>query len=271
MSVINFLPTATIPGRSILMKSASLGLSRSVLGGVGFANLSNSFETPTTTEFANPDGSGGFNSQLDSQQATNVEVGWRAGDNRQLLELAIFAIDLKDELVPFEVEAFPGRTFFANAGESERQGFELAYQKRVGNWQGSISYTFSDFDFDRFIDANGRDFSGRQLPGVPRHFGQLGLEYSTPSSWSFVLESFYSGGLFADNSNQVSVDEYWVSDFRLSRQLTYDRWQMNPFLGINNLANQRYNSNIRPNAFGGRFFEPAPDRSIYAGIQLRYR
>ena len=29
-------------------------------------------------------------------------------------------------------------------------------------------------------------------------------------------------------------------------------------------------ANIRLNAFGGRYYEPAPERNLYAGIRLRY-
>ncbi len=43
-----------------------------------------------------------------------------------------------------------------------------------------------------------------------------------------------------------------------------------PFIGINNLFDESYNSDIRINAFGGRYYEPAPDRNLYAGIELRY-
>jgi hypothetical protein len=39
---------------------------------------------------------------------------------------------------------------------------------------------------------------------------------------------------------------------------------LRPYVGINNLFNESYNSNIRINAFGGRYFEPAPERNIYA-------
>jgi iron complex outermembrane receptor protein len=48
------------------------------------------------------------------------------------------------------------------------------------------------------------------------------------------------------------------------------RWQVEPYLGINNLFDESYNSNIRINAFGGRFFEPAPVRNYYAGIVMRF-
>ena len=46
--------------------------------------------------------------------------------------------------------------------------------------------------------------------------------------------------------------------------------KISPFVGINNLFDETYSDNLRINAFGGRFFEPAPDRNIYAGVTLRF-
>ena len=41
------------------------------------------------------------------------------------------------------------------------------------------------------------------------------------------------------------------------------------FLGIENLFAARYNGSIVPNAFGGRFFEPAPGRTLRLGLGAR--
>jgi iron complex outermembrane receptor protein len=38
------------------------------------------------------------------------------------------------------------------------------------------------------------------------------------------------------------------------------------FAGINNLFNTRYFDNIRLNAFGGRYYEPAPGRNVFFGL-----
>ena len=45
---------------------------------------------------------------------------------------------------------------------------------------------------------------------------------------------------------------------------------VSPFIGVNNLFDEAYNSNLRINAFGGRYFEPGPERNVYGGIELRY-
>ena len=44
--------------------------------------------------------------------------------------------------------------------------------------------------------------------------------------------------------------------------------QLGLVLGANNIFNVDYSDNIRINAFGGRFYEAAPGREVYA--QLNY-
>jgi iron complex outermembrane receptor protein len=43
-----------------------------------------------------------------------------------------------------------------------------------------------------------------------------------------------------------------------------------PYLGVNNLFDEEFNSNIRINAYGGRYYEPAPGRNGYLGVTLNY-
>ncbi|MGB0515106.1 MAG: hypothetical protein ACPGJE_09735, partial [Wenzhouxiangellaceae bacterium] len=48
-------------------------------------------------------------------------------------------------------------------------------------------------------------------------------------------------------------------------------WIVRLSAGVHNLLDQRYNDNVRINAFGGRYFEPAPDRHWFASLGLRWR
>ncbi|MGB5580800.1 MAG: hypothetical protein WBM68_09575, partial [Woeseia sp.] len=57
---------------------------------------------------------------------------------------------------------------------------------------------------------------------------------------------------------------------RVYREFTSGRWRVRPHIGINNLFDERYNSNIRINAFGSRYYEPAPDRNVYAGVVVGF-
>lgn len=252
--------------------SPSLALNYSFGEHVIFGSYSSSFETPTTTELANPDGSGGFNQSLQPQEADNFELGLKGLRGQIYYEISLFRIDLANELVPFELPAFPGRTFFSNAGSSTRDGVEAAL-----SWQGEagfgvdLSYTWSDFGFDEFVDDSGNDFSGNRLPGLPEHFAYAGLNYRSEPGLAATFETIYSGNLFANNANSITVDSYVVTNLRASYEWTAGNWLLRPYLGINNLFDERYNSNIRINAFGGRYFEPAPERNYYAGIVVNFQ
>ncbi len=252
--------------------SPSLGLTLDLGSRLLFASWSSSFETPTTTELANPDASGGFNQALDPQRADNFEVGFKTGSDRLYFEAAAFVIDVEDELVPFELAQFPGRTFFVNAGQSDRRGIETALSWQSGNGLTvDASWTWSDFTYEDFVDEDGNDFSGRHLPGLPEHFGYLGLDYRHASGVSAVAEAVYSGSLYADDANTAEVDAYTIVNLRLHGEFERGRFTVRPHLGINNLFDERYNSNIRINAFGARYFEPAPGRNVYAGITVGLR
>lgn len=253
--------------------SPSAGVTRSLGDGHHlFASIGRSFETPTTTEFANPSGAGGFNQDLNSQVSLASELGIRGVYQRFRYEAVIFNIDLEDELIPFELAAMPGRTFFSNAGESNRQGLELAasWSSDIG-LGAQVSFTSTNFEFDRFVDDGGSDFSGNILPGLPERYGYVNISYKTETGFSALFESIFAGSLFANNSNSVEVDSYTISNLRLARAFEFDHVVLEPYLGINNLFGEKYNNNIRINAFGSRFFEPAPERNSYLGLRLSYQ
>jgi iron complex outermembrane receptor protein len=236
-----------------------------------YANISTSFETPTTTEFANPTG-GGFNPDLDPQTATNYEIGIKGLIGaRSRYELAVFQIDVDDELVAFEIPTQPGRDFFNNAGKSERKGFEmLLATEPVDGLKASLAYTYSDFTFEKFIDVNANDFGGKTIPGIPEHLVHADLTYAHNSGLFANFDVLYSDKVFTNNANSASSDSYVVSNLKLGYTRFFNNWEFSPFIGVNNLADEHYNGNVRINAFGQRFFEPAPERNIYGGLTLRY-
>ncbi len=251
--------------------SPSLSLSRALDSGLIWASYSRSFETPSTTELANPDQSGGFNRALRPQTADQWELGFRYAWGSVFAELALFRIALKDELLPFELDDFPGRTFYANAGRSSRRGLEaaVAWKLRPG-LSLDAAYTWSDFAFRDFVDADGEDFAGRRLPGIPRHFAHLALALESAGGLGFRLEANHSGSLYADNANAVPVASHTVLNLRIGRSWQLAGQSLRPYLGINNLLDETYFSNVRINAFGGRHFEPAPERHVYAGLLWRF-
>ena len=238
-----------------------------------FASLATAFETPTSTEFADPAGGGGFNPDLGPQKSTSFELGLRGVfSDRAKYEVVIFDIDVDDELIPYEIESSPGRDFYVNAGESSRRGLELAVSAEfVPGLNVSLSYTYSKFEFVEFLDENGNDFSGNVIPGIPRSFAYAQVSYDHDSGFFAAIDARYADDLFANNANSATVEGATIANLRFGFRKDFDKIQIEPFIGINNMADASYTANTRINAFGGRYFEPGPERNVYGGISFRYR
>ena len=234
-----------------------------------YASVATAFETPTTTEFASPTG-GGFNTRLEEQRATNYEVGARGTGPLSLrYEAAVFRIDLEDELVPFEVASQPGRRFFRNSGRSTREGLELAASiEPFDGVVASIAYTYSDFEYRRFATPDGV-FDGNRVPGIPKDQLFMELAYTHPSGFRVAWEALWADDFFVDDANTTFSRETLTSGIRLSHEIEIGGFEFEPFLGVHNLFDSEYDANVRINAFGGRYYEPAPDRSFYGGLRVR--
>lgn len=236
-----------------------------------YANVASSFETPTLSELsANPDGSGGFNPELEAQKAVNYEIGLKGNAGRKFqYTLALFYITVFDELVPYELAAFPDREFYRNAGQSGRAGAELAVQAQLTrHLDASASYTYGDFSY-RDYESNGDRFDGNFLPGIPKHMAYAGLRYQHPSGFFARIWTRHTGSMFANDRNTVETDPFTLVNFRTAWAFDLPWGIVEPFAGINNLFNQQYSGNVRINAFGGRFYEGAAGTNVFGGIRVR--
>ena len=55
----------------------------------------------------------------------------------------------------------------------------------------------------------------------------------------------------------------------MSKDLTLFQQNLTPFISIENLLNEDYFDNIRINAFGSRFYEPASGINFVCGLKLQ--
>jgi iron complex outermembrane receptor protein len=242
-----------------------------------FANYGHAFQTPTTTELANPEdpaAGGGFNSALGPETADNLELGFRYhAPGRLKFEGSAFRIEVDDAIASFEVPEFSGsgRDFFTNAGRSTRLGVELAAEWQLAaNLSLNAAWTGSDFEFDRFETADG-DFSGKRLPGVPKHRSSLGLAWADGRGFDARIAVNRVGGFFADNANSARVESRTELRLAAGRAFVLGDTRLQLSGGVENLLDQRYPDNVRINAFGGRYFEPAPDRHYWLALGIDWR
>lgn len=260
--------------RSLSAFNTSFGVSYNLFS---FTNLyvsyRSSFETPSLSELsANPNGEEGFNASLKSQQANNFDLGIKGFILGQIdFDVALFYIKTKNDLVPFELESFPDRSFFRNAGSTNRQGVECSLGYRI-NQAFSIrtSYTFSQFEYDEYQLPSG-DFSGKFLPGIPKHNASFLLTYQNEMGLNVRLQHRFIGEIFTSDSNEISESSYQLTDLSLGYRWKRKKITWTPFFGVNNIFNTRFIDNVRINAFGSRYYEPGPLVNIYGGIRFNLK
>lgn len=246
-----------------------------------YGNYSTSFETPSTREFAALPGPGGFNTTLSPQTSENYEIGIKGFvPGRFSYQLSLFHIDTQDELLPGQENAGGSVTFF-NAGETSRNGLEAGITFNIlPGLDATLNYTYSDFKFDKLIVPGFGSFAGEKIPGVPEQFGYGEITYFHPSGFYGAfniqyVDKIYTNNAYLDNTNSLvtqgmAADDYYVANLRFGYTTSIGNSDFTPFIGLNNITNQKYIGNIRVNEGNLRFFEPAPERNLYAGFSLGF-
>lgn len=252
--------------------SPSLGLAYRTNINKWYANLSTSFEAPTTTELVNsPEGGNGFNPSLGPERTVGLEFGTRGQMLQQLVEydFTIYRMWISDILFPFQLEP-NGPTFYRNQGNTVHSGVESRIIVRpFPHASVNATYNYIQATFEDNDDGNNNDIDNNDVPGIPDHrlyvsFGYTHKEILGEVSYSYVSQ------YFTNNLNTFKNDSYATINAKVSlKSIPYNSdFIIQPYLNVNNIFDVNYNGSIVPNAFGNRYFEPAAGRNFQAGVSI---
>ncbi|MGQ0712594.1 MAG: TonB-dependent receptor family protein [Gemmatimonadaceae bacterium] len=237
-----------------------------------YANVSTAFETPTATELGNrPDGAGGINRELDPQHATTVEAGVKGIlATRLRYDAAAFVTTVRGELIPFEVPGAAGRRYFRNAGRTMRRGAEGGLELTLGSTMLASSYNYSDFRFDEYAITTGsvtETFDDKRIPGIPVHQ----LQAAVTQRWRQLFataELIASSRQFVDDQNDAAAAGWTIANVRAGGSFAVGGAEVSPVVSLHNALDRTYVGAVVINAAGGRYYEPAPERSISIGVKV---
>ncbi|MDA8547584.1 TonB-dependent receptor [Flavobacteriaceae bacterium] len=231
-----------------------------------FFSFGTSFETPTLNELSNNPNGVGLNEDLKSSSSLNYEIGWRKTVSNLTLEAIAYAISSENEILPYELEQFPGKNFYQNVGSTSRYGIELNSQLSFKGGRINLSYTLSRNKFDDFIIDN-NNLANNLIPGIPSQMLDLDLIFKLSRGRSLIISNRLIGERYTDNANETLISSYNLLNIKYSKEI-FSNSEI--FLGVNNTFNQEYFDNIRINAFGKRYYEPAPKRNFYFGVNFSF-
>ncbi|HEX7121962.1 MAG TPA: TonB-dependent receptor [Gemmatimonadaceae bacterium] len=246
------------------------------IGGSVFANASRTVEPPLLLELSSFGNTGGF-IDLDAQRAWQYEIGARGGRSRLEWEVALFDIELKDEILNINVQPFPNAPFtvpsYRNAPRTRHYGLEagLSWQMINGllretagtpdHLTARLAYTWARY---RYVSDS--TYEGNDIPGAPRHHVNAELRYVHPSGLTLAPRlEWVPVGYYVNSANTVKNDS-WAA-LGLRAEWTFIDAGLTAFVEGRNVLDTRYAASVQVDNAVGRHFEPADRRSVYAGLR----
>ena len=233
-----------------------------------FANFSSGYETPTLNELSATSNQTGFNDDLKNIKSNTFEIGFAnlKKDNIINYSIRLFNISTINEITPYQLN--DGLVLYRNAGKTNKKGAEVEFNGKISD-QLNFEYVASignyKFESFKFIE---NDFSNNVIPGIPKSQHNIKIKYKNESNFNLVVGLKRVGKMFADNSNKTEIDAYSSISVKMSKNLNLFETSITPFISIDNLFNEEYFDNIRINAFGSRFYEPAAGINFVGGLKL---
>ena len=229
---------------------------------------STGFENPTLIELSNnPSGLGGLNDALKPMRSQNFEVILNYNLPKNLIaKISIYQINSTDEITSFEIVGQSGRSFYQNAGKTIRRGIEFEVNCRLSSrisMNGNL--TFSKFSYRDFLA-----FDENSMPGIPIQQAYVGLDLKILPNLLVMVEGRHVGKYFLDDANVNETQSYFECNLRSSYRLQLRRTGIHMSAGLNNLLNAFYYSNLRINAAAGRYYEAAPTRHGFVGLEVSF-
>ncbi|HJU64979.1 MAG TPA: hypothetical protein VJ596_04845, partial [Gemmatimonadaceae bacterium] len=75
-----------------------------------------------------------------------------------------------------------------------------------------------------------------------------------------------AASVFANDANSVEAPGYGVLNLRMGGSAAFGRSWISPVIGVQNVFDKRFVASVVVNAAQDKYFEPAPERAIYAGL-----
>ncbi len=272
-----------------------IAVSREIRGtALVYASVSGGYTPPLLSNAVASDGT--VDLGLKPEHAVQYEVGTQGNflDQRLTGQLSLFDIENTDKLVTETANAV---TFTTNAGKQRNRGVEVSLSylavsdtsRSISSVRPWASYAFTDATYSNFKSDNNDnaqtvDFSGNDVPRVPRHMVNAGVDVASNTG-------VYVGGTYQYVSKvPVTFDNStWVRSYDLlglkvgyKTNVTH-HWLLDLAAGGDNLAGSTYYSflfvgpnfaSLAQSQDGGRgdgYIIPAPyTAQFYGTISLRY-
>jgi len=246
-----------------------------------YATAGRGFETPTLNEIAyRPDGQTGLAFGLRPAHSNNLELGLKtkSGDGGAL-DLAVFGSRTRDEIVTLSNTG--GRSTYQNVASTRRRGLELQWLRPLPHdLEARLAYTLLDARYGRAFLActttpcttpSTPVAAGNRLPGVARHALFAALAWQPAQGWRAGIEARASSRVPVNDTNTDAATSFATANLWAGYLLPAGAWRWSAFGRVDNVTGRHDVGSVIVNEGNGRYFEPAPGRTFFAGLSGSYR
>ena len=230
--------------------------------------------------------------------AHTVEAGLRGhvtigADARLGYDLGLFHTNSDDDII-FVNSPTLNRAFFANVGQTRREGFSVRADLKTGMIRAYAGYTYTQASFQTgYVESGGSnpaaDASGNitirpgdTLPGVPRSTVKFGLDADVTPAWHVGADGQWQSGqeLFGDEANLTPrLPGFFVLGLHGSYDVTP---HVQVFANAQNVLDRRYytygtfspTSSVylaqAPTASNPRSYSLAAPVGIFGGVKVKF-
>lgn len=264
--------SATTPVAGILYRAASWANL--------YASYGKGFETPTFNELGyRNDGGAGLAFDLNPARSRNGELGIKLRSAHGIeANIAVFRADTRNELAV--ATSSGGRTTYQNIGKARREGAEASLSMRLhDDWKLQVAYTLLDATFrSAFLTCAAAPCTtpdtpvaaGTRIPGLPKTDLYAALRWGRETGWRASLRGDYVSAVPVNDLGTDAAPSYFVAAADVGYGFDVGSGELRTFARIDNLFNRKYAGSVIVNDANGRYFEPAPDRTLMLGVQWRW-
>ena len=230
--------------------------------------------------------------------AHTVELGVRgtfapAAQATLTYGVAFYRTNLDNDIA-FINSVTTGRAYFANIGQTQRQGVDVSLELTTERWLAYLAYSYTDASYQSgFVesagsnpagDANGNITvqPGDKLPGIPANQLKLGANYKLTPAWTLGAVGIAASGqyLFGDEANLTpKLPGYYTLNLTTTYQVTKN---VQFFAWVNNVTDQHYytfgtfspTTSVflaqAPNATNPRSYSPAAPLGAFGGVRVTF-
>jgi iron complex outermembrane receptor protein len=274
LSVPNFIPVKKTYSNQWAPRIA---VSKKIIANTWlYASIARGFSPPTVAELL--PGTVAINTTLEPEEGTNYEAGVKSSwlKDKLYVEINVFSYKLSNAIVVRKDAS--NANYYVNAGSTRQRGIEsqasYTFFRSPGHFitgaQFQVSFTHDDFHYADFKQGTA-DFSGNQLPSVPRNIVTATFDIRTKPGLYAAFTYLYSDPVALNDANTFFATSYHLLGGKLGwKKVVQKKYGLNLFAGADNLFDATYSLGNDINATGDRYYNAAPKRNYYAGLAVQW-